>query len=123
LRLAPDARQPRPHIARQPGPIERVYNAAAIQPTGLLLEQDPAEIHRVMQVNYGGVVNVSIAVLPRMLERRRGSLVNFASIAGWIPNMHPGAYCASKFAVVAYTEILHQENRDRGVHVACVCPG
>jgi len=87
------------------------------------LEQDPAEIHRVMQVNYGGVVNVSIAVLPRMLERRRGSLVNFASIAGWIPNMHPGAYCASKFAVVAYTEILHQENRDRGVHVACVCPG
>ena len=41
-------------IEAQLGPIERVYNGAAIQPTGLLVEQDVQEIHRVMQVNYGG---------------------------------------------------------------------
>jgi NAD(P)-dependent dehydrogenase (short-subunit alcohol dehydrogenase family) len=104
------------------GPIERVYNAAAIQPTNLLLDQDPAEIHRVMQINYGGLVNVSLAALPRMLERRRGVLVNFASIAGWVPNMHFGAYGASKSAGVAFTEVLYHENRGRGVQILCVCP-
>jgi NAD(P)-dependent dehydrogenase (short-subunit alcohol dehydrogenase family) len=105
------------------GPIERVYNAAAIQPTRLLLEQDIEEIERVMAINYGGVVHVSLAALPPMLERGYGALVNFASIAGWVPNMHFGAYCAAKFAVVAFSEVLHHENRGRGVQILCVCPG
>jgi NAD(P)-dependent dehydrogenase (short-subunit alcohol dehydrogenase family) len=104
------------------GPIERVYSCAAIQPTSLLLEQDPEEIHRVMNINYGGLVNVSLAMLPRLLERGRGALINFASIAGWIPTMHFGAYNASKFASVAFTEVLYHENRGKGVHISCVCP-
>jgi NAD(P)-dependent dehydrogenase (short-subunit alcohol dehydrogenase family) len=45
-----------------------------------------------------------------------------ASIAGWSPTLHFGAYNASKFAVVAYTEVLYHENRDRGVRICCVCP-
>jgi len=109
-------------IEAQLGPIERVYNGAAIQPTGLLLEQDVQEIHRVMQVNYGGLVNVSLATLPRMLARRRGVLVNLASISGWVPSLHFGAYSASKFAQVAFTEVLHHENRGKGVQILCVCP-
>lgn len=104
------------------GPIDRVHNAAAIMPTGLLLDQDSALIHKIMEINYGGTVNVCQAVLPRMLTRGRGDLVNFASIAGWLPAPHFGAYNASKFAVVAYTEVLYHENRGRGVRFACVCP-
>jgi NAD(P)-dependent dehydrogenase (short-subunit alcohol dehydrogenase family) len=104
------------------GPIERVYSCAAIFPTALLLEQDPDEIHRVMSINYGGIVNVSLSTLPRLLERGRGALINFASIAGWVPTMHFGAYSASKFASIAFTEILYHENRGRGVHISCVCP-
>jgi NAD(P)-dependent dehydrogenase (short-subunit alcohol dehydrogenase family) len=110
-------------VESQLGPIERVYNGAAIQPTRLLVEQDVKEIHRVMQVNYGGLVNVSLATLPGMLERRRGVLVNFASIAGWVPSLHFGAYNASKFASVAFTEVLYHENRGSGVQILCVCPG
>jgi short-subunit dehydrogenase len=109
-------------IAAEHGPIARVYNAAAIQPTSLLLEQDVAEIHRVMQINYGGLVNVSLAALRVLLAQGSGSLINFCSIAGWVPNLHFGAYSASKFAAVAFTEVLHHENRGRGVHIACVCP-
>ena len=104
------------------GPIERVYNCAAIMPTALLLDQDPDEIHRVMDINYGGIVNVSLASLPRLLERGRGALINFASIAGWIPTLHFGAYNASKFANVAFTEVLYHENRGKGVDISCVCP-
>ena len=110
-------------IERDFGPIERVYNAAAIQPTALIVDQDLDEIHRIMAINYGGLVNVTKAVLPRLLARRRGSLINFASIAGWVPNMHFGAYSASKFAVVGFSECLYHENRNSGVHICCVCPG
>lgn len=104
------------------GPIDRVYNAAAIMPTGLLMEQDTETILRIMEVDYNGVVHVAKATLPGMLERRRGDLINFASIAGWGPTMHFGAYNAAKFAVVAFSEVLHHENRGRGVRIIAVCP-
>ena len=104
------------------GPVDRVMNAAAIMPTDLLLNQDAGLIHRIMDINYGGTVNVTLATLPGMLSRGKGELVNFASIAGWLPALHFGAYNASKFAVVAFTEVLYHENRNRGVRFACVCP-
>lgn len=104
------------------GPIDRVYNAAAIMPLGRLLEQDLATVHRIMEINYGGVVNVTYATLPGMLERGRGDMILFASMAGWLPCFYVGAYNASKFAVVAFSEVLREENRGRGVRFACVCP-
>lgn len=104
------------------GPIDRVMNAAAIMPTDRLLDQDAELVNRIMAINYGGTVNVTYAVLPGMIARGRGDLVNFASVAGWLPTLHFGAYNASKFAVVAFTEVLHHENRKSGVRFACVCP-
>jgi NAD(P)-dependent dehydrogenase (short-subunit alcohol dehydrogenase family) len=104
------------------GPIDRVYNAAAIMPTALLMDQDAESIVRVMEIDYNGVVHVAKAILPGMLERGRGDLINFASIAGWGPAMHFGAYNAAKFAVVAFSEVLHHENRGKGVRIIAVCP-
>lgn len=109
-------------IESELGPIDRVLNAAAIMPTDRLMDQDPELVNRIMAINYGGTVNVTYAVLPGMLQRRRGDLVNFASVAGWMPALHFGAYNASKFAVVAFTEVLQHENRTSGVRFACVCP-
>lgn len=104
------------------GPIDRVVNAAAVMPTGALLEQNVDEVHRVMEVNYGGLVNVTMATLPRMVERKRGDLVQFSSLAGWVPALDFGAYNASKFAVVAFSEVLYHEIRGSGVRMVCVCP-
>lgn len=104
------------------GPIKRVYNAAAIMPLGRVVDQDIEVFHRVMDINYKGVVNVSKAVMPRLLERNQGELVNFASLAGWVPILYMAAYNASKFAVVAFTEVLAHEHRDSKVKVLCVCP-
>lgn len=109
-------------IESELGPVDRVMNAAAIMPTGFLLDQDTETIHRIMDINYGGIVNVTRAVLPSMLERGSGDVVNFASVAGWSPTLHFGAYNASKFAVVAYSEVLFHENRGKGVRICCVCP-
>lgn len=104
------------------GPIDRLYNCAAIMPFGKLVEQDNAIIHKQMEINYGGLVNITQAVLPGMLERGKGDFVSFASMAGIIPMLLTGAYTATKFAVRAFTETLYHENRDSGIRFACVCP-
>lgn len=109
-------------IQSELGPVDRVMNAAAIMPTDLLLRQDARLINRITEINYFGTVNITMATLPGMIERGQGDLINFASIAGWLPAMHFGAYNASKFAVVAFTEVLYHENRKSGVRFACVCP-
>jgi short-subunit dehydrogenase len=109
-------------VEDQVGPLGRVVNAAGIVRVSPLLDQDIADIALTMAVNFGGVVNVCQAVVPGMLERGRGEVVNFASLMGWVPQARIGAYVASKFAVVGYTEVLWQENRGHGVRFACVCP-
>lgn len=109
-------------VGAELGEIDRVMNAAGIARVGPLAEQDPEDIMRLMTINYGGTVLVNAAIVPGMLERGRGEVVNFASLAGWIPQAKMGAYCATKFALVAYSEALWMENRARGLKIACVCP-
>ncbi len=104
------------------GPIDRVMNAAGVMPVSPLLDQTAAQVNRVMAINYCGTVNVTQAALPAMLTRGRGDLVHFGSLAGWMPTLRFGAYDASKFAVVAYSEVLYHEYRNRGVRMTCVCP-
>jgi len=104
------------------GPIDRVVNAAAIMPFGKLLEQDAQQIHRLMAINYGGLVNVAKTTLPRMLERGRGDFISFSSMLGQMPTLLTGAYAATKFAVSCFSEVLFHENRGRGVRFVCVCP-
>lgn len=109
-------------VEAQLGPVERLYNCAAIMPFGKLLEQGNGIIHKQMAINYGGLVNITQAVLPGMVERGHGDFVSFASMAGWIPMLKTGAYTATKFAVRAFTETLLHENINSGVRFACVCP-
>ncbi|QFU75785.1 SDR family NAD(P)-dependent oxidoreductase [Halioglobus maricola] len=109
-------------VVEKHGPIGRLYNCAAIMPFGILTEQDNAIIHKQMAINYGGLVNITQAVLPGMLEQGRGDFVSFASMAGWIPMLKTGAYSATKFAVRAFTETLYHENINSGIRFACVCP-
>jgi short-subunit dehydrogenase len=104
------------------GPIGRVVSAAGVVSVGELLAQPVSEIRRVMEVNYAGSVEVLHAIVPGMVERGRGDVVQFASIAGWVPTPHLGAYTASKFAVAAFVEVLAHENRHSGVRFVCVCP-
>lgn len=104
------------------GPIDRVANAAAIMPFGKLLEQDPKVQLKLMQINYGGLVNIATATLPGMVSRGSGDFISFSSMSGIIPGLLMGGYCATKGAVQMYTEILYHENRDSGVRFVCVCP-
>lgn len=109
-------------VESQLGPIESVYNCAAIMPFGRLLEQDNGIIHKQMAINYGGLVNIAQATLPAMIQRRQGDFVSFASMAGLIPTLLTGAYSSTKAAVAFFTETLYHENRDTGIRFVCVCP-
>lgn len=109
-------------VESEHGAIDRLVNAAGIARVGPLADQSADEIELVMRVNYFGTLRFVKAVLPGMLERRHGDIVNFASLAGWLPTMRLGAYNASKFAVVAFSEVLAHENRAGGVRFCCVCP-
>ncbi len=109
-------------VEAEMGPIDRVVNCAAIMPFGKLLEQDASVQHKLMDINYGGLVNISRAAVPGMVARGKGDFISFASMAGVTPGMMMGAYCATKAAVSMYNEVLYHENRDSGVRFANVCP-
>lgn len=109
-------------VEQELGAIDRVYNAAAIMPFGKLLEQDPKVQLKLMQINYGGLVNIATATLPKMIARGSGDFISFSSMSGIVPGLLMGGYCSSKGAVQLYTEVLYHENRDSGVRFVCVCP-
>ena len=109
-------------IITELGPIDSVYNAAAIMPFGKLTDQPNAVQHKIMQINFGELVNIAQATLAAMIARGKGDFVSFASSAALIPTMLTGAYSASKAAVALYTEILYHENINSGLRFACVCP-
>ncbi len=109
-------------VEREIGPVNRLYHCAAIMPLGKLLDFSPERTKVMMDINYNGLVNITHAVLPSMLDRGQGDFISFASLAGLIPTLMTGAYSASKFAVACYTETLLHEHMNSGVRFVCVCP-
>jgi uncharacterized protein len=105
------------------GGIDILVNNAGYGHHRTFLEWDVDDIERMMRVNYLGTVYWTKALLPRMVERRRGWLVFLASVAGRIAVPDESAYAASKFAMVGLAEALSLELEDHGIHVLTVCPG
>jgi short-subunit dehydrogenase len=81
------------------------------------------DLRAMMDTNFFGTVHCTQAVLPQMLERRSGAIVNVASIAGLMGFFRMSGYCATKFALVGWTEALRDEVIGRGVKVSLICPG
>ncbi len=96
-------------------PIDLLINNAGQMTGGLLEDQDIAAMYAMLQVNLVGVAHLTARVLPGMLARGRGKIVNNASISGYANFPAATTYSASKAGVVALTESLRRELRGTGV--------
>jgi 3-oxoacyl-[acyl-carrier protein] reductase len=110
-------------VLERHGRIDGLVAGAAVQPRSPVLETDPAEWTRTLQVNLDGVVWVCQAVVPHLVAQRSGSVVVFTS--GMASSGYPGAaaYTASKAALVAFAKSLAAEVAEHRVRVNVVAPG
>jgi short-subunit dehydrogenase len=86
-------------------------------------QEDPAEVERLMSVNFAGAIRVTKALLGGMVERRSGHIVNVASIAGALPLTPCAIYGAAKRGLMGWSECLVPELARFGIDVTVVCPG
>ena len=105
------------------GPIAILVNNAGSVESGPFTKADPAVFHTMWNVHLMGAVYATQAVLPGMIERGFGRVVNVASTAGLKGYPYVTAYCAAKHALVGLTRALAAETATRGVTINAVCPG
>ena len=109
-------------VERELGPVDVLVNNAGIMPIGRFVDEDTATTRRALDVNVNGVLNGMRAALPGMLARRRGHIVNVASVAGRAPVPGGITYAATKAAIVSATESARVEHAGSGVSFTCVMP-
>ena len=109
--------------AAQMGPVALLVTSAGIAGSnGKVVDYDPAEWRRIIEINLTGTFNCCRAVLPQMVEAGFGRIVTIASIAGKEGNPNAAAYSASKGGVIALTKSLGKEHAGQDIAVNCVTP-
>ncbi|MCC7424229.1 MAG: SDR family oxidoreductase [Planctomycetaceae bacterium] len=103
--------------------LELLVNNAGFGAVRDVESTDPELMQNLIRLNIGALTNLTYRVLPGMLERGHGAVINVASVAAFQPVAYMGPYSASKAYVLHFSEALWAEVRDRGVTVTALCPG
>jgi NADP-dependent 3-hydroxy acid dehydrogenase YdfG len=104
------------------GPVDVLVNNAGIMPLGPFVAEDDATARRMVDINVHGVLHGMKAVLPRLVARGQGHVVNIASAAGKAPYPGGATYCGTKHFVVGVSETVRGELRGSGVDLSVVMP-
>jgi short-subunit dehydrogenase len=105
------------------GGIDVLVNNAAIPKRRPVTQLAPDEVEAVMRVNFFAPMRMTLAVLPRMMARGSGMVVNVSSVGGRLGIIHETAYCASKFALCGWSEAMAVDLHGTGVVVKLIEPG
>jgi short-subunit dehydrogenase len=105
------------------GGIDLLVNNAGFGTVGALHTLDADEEEKEIRLNVLALVRLTRAVLPGMIKRRRGGVINVSSMAGFAPTPYNATYGATKAFVNSFTEALYEELRGTGVQVQALCPG
>jgi short-subunit dehydrogenase len=105
------------------GRLHLLVNNAGAAWRGGFAESGYANVQRHMELNFDAVVRLTEALLPPLRASAPSAIVNVASTAGRIARARSGAYSASKFALIGWTDSLYAEEKPHGVHVGMVLPG
>lgn len=103
--------------------IDGLINNAGVGLSGQLAVQDPDRILAMLQTNIVSLTLLTRRILPGMVKRKRGRILNTGSLAGFLPGPWMACYFASKAYVNSFSEALSEELRGTGVTVSCLCPG
>ncbi len=113
----------RAHLEASHGGLDLLVNNAGAAWRGSFAESGYANVRRHMELNFDAVVRLTEVLLPLLRSSAPSAIVNVASTAGRVARARTGAYSASKFALVGWTDSLYAEERENGVHVGMVLPG
>ena len=102
--------------------VECLINDAGFADYGAFSSADPEKLERMIAVNITALTVLTRLFLPAMLERRRGQILNLASVTSFLPGPLMGVYFATKHYVLAFSEALIEELRGSGVSVTALCP-
>ena len=103
--------------------IELLVNNAGFGWVGTIQETEQPRMRDLVQLNIAAMTELTYRLLPAMLERGHGGIINVSSVAAFQPVAYMPAYSASKAFVLHFSEALWAESRDRGVTVTALCPG
>jgi uncharacterized protein len=113
----------REHVAGRGGRLTLLVNNAGAAWRGSFAESGYDNVRRHMALNFDAVVRLTEGLLPSLRSSAPSAIVNVASTAGRVARARSGAYSASKFALIGWTDALYTEERPHGVHVGMVLPG
>lgn len=104
-------------------PVHVLVNNAGIGLNSSFAQNDIAEEERLLRLNVRAVMRLTHAVLPQLLDRRKGDVVNVSSVAGFGPAQPGATYSATKAWVINFSESVGYAAREHGVRVMALCPG
>ena len=110
-------------VQERHGPVDVLVNCAGWGKTQPFWEGTPEFWNKVIALNFVGPMQLTKALLPRMMERGSGKIVNVASDAGRVGSLGETVYAGAKGGIIAFTKSLARETARHQINVNCVCPG
>jgi 3-oxoacyl-[acyl-carrier protein] reductase len=105
------------------GPVDVLVNNAGIVERAPITEASEESWNRVLETNLKSVFLCTRAVLPGMMKRRRGRIINVSSVSGRLGTAGLAPYCASKWGVIGFSKATAEETREHNVQAFSICPG